>query len=203
MRAHKHSWVCQWQAAPSARGTRRERGSSVCASPRASELGSPEPCTSLGSSNRQQWRHSCNSDTLSRETKRDGVWLLLIDLLKERGSGWTRGWRAHRVRDQKRETRTETAAPSSDTAERARAEELARGLCNVRTSTRVFLRGCVLHFPQQRGDLTDTDEHLTNSPIMVIHPLISSAKANADPHIYIHLLFFWSLTQPANDYQWG
>lgn len=101
MRAHKHSWVCQWQAAPSARGTRRERGSSVCASPRATELGSPEPCTSLGSSNRQQWRHSCNSDTLSRETKRDGVWLLLIDLLKERGSGWTRGWRAHRVRDQK------------------------------------------------------------------------------------------------------
>lgn len=65
------------------------------------------------------------------------------------------------------------------------------------------MAGEVLHlcFLQRHGDLTDTYEHLTNSLIMVIYPLISSMKANADPHIYIHLLFIWSLTQPANDYQ--
>lgn len=89
-----HSWAYRWQAVPPARDIQREKGSLICASSsfRASELGHSELCTnSLSSSSLKQWRDSCNSDTHSWKTKGEGVWLLLIDLLREWGSGLTRG----------------------------------------------------------------------------------------------------------------
>lgn len=49
-------------------------------------------------------------------------------------------------------------------------------------------------FSAGASDLTDTYDRLTKSLIIMIHPLISSKKANADPHIYIHLLLIWSPT---------
>jgi len=66
--------------------------------------------------------------------------------------------------------------------------------------TRMHARLCVcVCVPQQYGDLTGTYDHLTNSLIKVMHPPISSEKANDDPHIYIHLVYIWCLKQPAND----
>lgn len=58
-----------------------------------------------------------------------------------------------------------------------------------------------LVFPAAQGDLTETYDHLTNSLIKLIYLVISTMKVNADPHIYIHFLYIWSLTQPGNDYQ--
>lgn len=100
---------------------------------------------------------------------------MLIDLLREREAGEQEG-RARMVRDQKRETHMETAGETRGSSSDGMGWRERTAL-------------------QRRGDLTETYEPRTNSLIMVIHPLISSAKANADPHIYIHLLYIWSPTQ--------